>query len=56
MVVLALVLSSVLGVISPYISSSFYYDEVLSQTGKYYGELILVLSLIVSMSVDYILI
>ena len=39
-----------------YISSSFYYDEVLSKTGKYYGELILVLSLIVGMRIVSILI
>lgn len=51
MVVLALVLSSLLGVLSPYIGSTFYYDEVLSKTGKYYGELILVLSMIVGIRI-----
>ncbi len=43
-----LVLASILGVITPYISSSFFYDEVLRNTeGKYYGRIMLVLSLVV---------
>lgn len=43
-----LILTSALGVISPYISSGFYYDEVLDSAGKFYGELILVLGIILS--------
>lgn len=43
-----LILTSALGVISPYISSGFYYDEVLDAAGKFYGELILVLGIILS--------
>ena len=41
-----LVLSSALGVLSPYISSGFYYDEVLDKAGRFYGELLLVLGII----------
>lgn len=46
-----LVLTSVLGVISPYISSGFYYDEVLNVAGKYYGEILMVLGIIISMRI-----
>lgn len=42
-----LCLTSALSIITPYISSGFYYDEVLNVSGKFYGELILVLSLII---------
>lgn len=41
-----LVLTTALGVLSPYISSGFYYDEVLNKAGAFYGELILVLGII----------
>lgn len=44
--VLLLVISSALGVIAPYVSSGFYYDEVLNTAGKFYGELLLVLGII----------
>lgn len=40
---------SALGVLSPYISSAFFYDEVLSENGSFYGQVLLVLSLIISM-------
>jgi len=43
-----LVLTSVIGVLTPYISSGFYYDEVLNKAGKFYGEIILVLTIIIS--------
>ena len=39
---------SVLGVISPYISSAFFYDEVLEADGSFYGQLGLVIALVVS--------
>lgn len=44
--VLLMILSSALGVIAPYVSSGFYYDEVLNTAGKFYGELLLVLGII----------
>ncbi|MBQ7930145.1 MAG: ATP-binding cassette domain-containing protein [Clostridia bacterium] len=46
-----LVLTSALGVISPYISSGFYYDEVLNTAGKFYGEILMVLGIIISMRI-----
>ncbi len=46
-IVLALMLvSSVLSVLAPYISSGFYYDQVLEKTGQFYGNLLLILFLI----------
>ncbi|MHB1151430.1 MAG: ABC transporter ATP-binding protein [Eubacteriales bacterium] len=44
--VLLLIISSALGVIAPYVSSGFYYDQVLNIAGEYYGELLLVLGII----------
>ena len=44
---LVLLLTSALGVIGPYISSGFYYDQVLDKAGKFYGELLLVLGIVV---------
>lgn len=46
--VLLLVISSALGVISPYVSSGFYYDQVLNTAGEFYGELLLVLGIILA--------
>lgn len=43
-----LILTSALGVISPYISSGFYYDEVLDVAGEFYGQILLVLIIIIS--------
>lgn len=45
---LLLAVSSALGVIAPYVSSGFYYDQVLNTAGKFYGELVLVLGIIIS--------
>ena len=46
MIFLTLVLTSGLGVLSPYISSGFYYDEVLSEDGKFAGQILLVIGII----------
>ena len=46
LILLTLVLTSALGVLSPYVSSKFYYDEVLTKTGKFYGEILLVIGII----------
>jgi ATP-binding cassette subfamily B protein len=45
---LLLLISSALGVIVPYVSSGFYYDQVLDTAGKFYGELLLVLGIIIA--------
>jgi len=47
MIILSLVLSSAVGVLTPYISSGFYFDEVLNVTGKFYGQILMVLAMIV---------
>ena len=41
-----LILTSGLGVLSPYISSGFYYDEVLSENGRFFGQITLVIGII----------
>ncbi|MCD7776357.1 MAG: ABC transporter ATP-binding protein/permease, partial [Firmicutes bacterium] len=46
--VATLVATSLLGVLSPYISSGFYYDEVLSEEGDFYGQLLLVIGIILA--------
>ncbi len=46
-----LVVMSVLGVVSPYIGSAFYYDEVLDESGEFYGQILLVLSMVISMRI-----
>ena len=50
-----LVLMSVLGVLSPYIGSAFYYDQVLDPDGDFYGQILLVLAMIISMRVFSVL-
>ncbi len=52
---LLLVAMSALGVLSPYISSAFFYDEVLSESGSFYGQILLVLSLIISVRIFSVL-
>ena len=41
-----MILTSALSIIAPYISSGFYYDEVLDKAGKFYGQIFLVLGII----------
>lgn len=45
--IVILIATGALGIITPYISSGFYYDEVLNKAGKFYGEIIMVLLLII---------
>jgi ABC-type multidrug transport system, ATPase and permease components len=45
--VIMLVISSGLGVLAPYVSSGFFYDQVLNKTGKFYGQLFLVLGIVI---------
>ncbi len=44
-----LVVMSALGVLSPYVSSAFFYDEVLREGGSFYGKIITVLAIIFAM-------
>lgn len=47
LLVLMLLLTSALGVLSPYISSGFYYDQVLEKGGRFYGQILMVLGIII---------
>jgi len=44
----AMVLSSALTILSPYISSGFFYDSVLTEGGKFYGQVLLVVGILVA--------
>ncbi len=50
-ILLAMVAVSAIGVVSPYVSSGFFYDQVLTVGGKFYGEVFLVIMIIVSLKV-----
>lgn len=50
-VLVMLIIMSALGVLSPYIGSAFYYDEVLDADGSFFGQIILVLSMIISIRI-----
>lgn len=51
MVFAAMALSSALGIISPYISSGFFYDQVLTVGGKLYAQVLTVVLMIVALRV-----
>ena len=44
----AMVLSSALAILAPYVSSGFFYDSVLTVGGKFYGQVLLVIGILVS--------
>lgn len=44
---LCIVLSSAMAVIAPYFSGSFFYDKVLDESGSFYGQIMLVVSIVV---------
>ncbi len=46
LILLTLVSSGALSIFAPYISSGFYYDEVLTAGGRFYGQLLFVISII----------
>ncbi len=46
LILLTLFLTSGLAVLSPYISSGFYYNEVLSESGRFAGKILLVIGII----------
>ena len=56
LILLAMAMVSAIGVISPYVSSGFYYDQVLTVGGKFYGQILLVIFLIVSMRIVSLLV
>lgn len=45
-VLFTIVMTSALGVLAPYVSGGFYYDEVISPNGKFYSQIFLVLGII----------
>ncbi len=45
---LSLVLLTLTGVLVPYVSNEFFYDEVLSENGSFFGEVIFVVGLVVA--------
>ncbi|MGM9636425.1 MAG: ABC transporter transmembrane domain-containing protein [Eubacteriales bacterium] len=49
LIFLTLVVLGGLAVIAPYLSSGFYYDEVLSADGNFFGQIIFVLTLIIAL-------
>jgi ATP-binding cassette subfamily B protein len=48
LIMLTLVMSTAIGVLAPYISSGFYYDQVLNAAGEFYGQILLVLGIIIA--------
>lgn len=56
LILLTLILVSALGVVAPYFSSKFFYDQVLDRNGSFYGQILFVLLLIASMNICSILI
>ncbi len=55
MMIGVLLISSVLGITIPYLSSGFYYDQILDSAGKYYGRIALILIIVISTQVLNIL-
>jgi len=55
-ILFAMVAVSAIGVISPYVSSGFFYDQVLTVGGKYYGEVLFVIMIIVSLKIMSLLV
>ncbi len=55
-IIATMVLLSAISVIAPYFSSQFFYDEVLDADGKHYGQLLLVILIIISMRIARLLV
>lgn len=51
LILAAMALSSALSIIAPYVSSGFFYDQVLTEGGKFYAQILLVIFIIVSLRV-----
>ncbi|MBO5110004.1 MAG: ATP-binding cassette domain-containing protein [Clostridia bacterium] len=48
MVLASLVVLTAMGILAPYLSSGFFYDEVLGEDGSFYGQILLVLGMIIA--------
>lgn len=48
LMLLSLVLLTAMSILAPYLSSGFFYDEVIDGTGQFYGEILLVLGLVIA--------
>ncbi len=55
-IIFTMILTSALGILAPYISSGFYYDEVLDQNGRFYGKILLVIGIILATRIISILV
>ena len=55
-ILLAMAAVSAVGVISPYVSSGFFYDQVLTVGGKFYGQVLLVIFIIVTLKIVSLLV
>ncbi|MBO4868498.1 MAG: ABC transporter ATP-binding protein [Clostridia bacterium] len=55
-VLICLAALSALGVIAPYVSTSFFYDKVLTPESKWYGQLLFVLALVVLLKLASLLV
>jgi len=55
-ILVLLVVMSALAVITPYISSGFYYDEVLNADGSFFGQIIFILTIIIALRVFRLLV
>ncbi len=53
---LTMTVTSLLGIVSPYLSTSFFYDEVLDIRGTFYGELLFVVTLMLATQIATILV
>ena len=51
----AMAITSVLGIVSPYLSTSFFYDQVLDIRGTFYGDLLFVVTLMLTTQIVTIL-
>lgn len=56
LVMLMLVLTSLLGILSPYIGNSFYIDSVLTEGGSFYGRILYVIAMMLSVRVSSLIV
>ncbi|MCL2518163.1 MAG: ABC transporter ATP-binding protein/permease [Oscillospiraceae bacterium] len=48
-ILITIILSSAVGVVAPYVNQAFFIDEVLTETGRFFGQILLVLFMILGM-------
>ncbi len=51
LVLLSLVFLTSMSIIAPYLSGGFFYDQVIDQTGRFYGEILLLLGILIATKV-----